>query len=143
MLHAAACRCFPFPPILASAVLILCCAGIACADDGIFYTRERSFQIPFHLDPGETRVQTVILHASTDTGKSYNNVATASPTERFLRYDSRGDGWYWFVVQTQDGDSKLHPNNPRTVAPGLKVCVDTLPPVVNLHAVQPREGSVA
>lgn len=128
--------------LLAAVVLFLTFVPLTKADS-IFYTREKSFQIPFHLDPGETRVRDVILHVSMDDGKTYDQVAAAKPADANFRYHSRGDGWYAFVVQTEDNEGRYYPTNPRLVKPGLRVCVDTRPPEIELRSVAPREGTVA
>jgi hypothetical protein len=111
-------------------------------EDGVYYSQQRHFQIPFHLDTTEG-VQSVHLHVSTDGGKSYVQVASASPTEGFFRFHTRQDGWHWFVVQTQDRERRLNPPVPRLVQPGLRVCVDTTPPAITLRSVQPQGGTVA
>ena len=47
------------------------------------------------------------------------------------------------MVQTQEVNGDLHPPKLDTVQPGLKVCVDTMPPDVTLNpSTQPRDGSV-
>ena len=51
-------------------------------------------------------------------------------------------GWYWFIVQAQYLDGRNVPPDLNTVQPGLKVCVDTIPPAVALKQVQPREGTL-
>jgi hypothetical protein len=111
--------------------------------DEPFYSRQTAFLIPFTPDPGERRIQQVLLHVSEDYGKTYQYIATALPTDRSFRFQANHDGWYWFTVQTQDQDRRLYPPNLNLVQPGLKVCVDTVPPVVSLRATPPRDSGVA
>jgi hypothetical protein len=97
----------------------------------VYYSRQTAFLIPFQMDPG-ANAQQVLLHVSEDLGKTYQHVATAAPTDKSFRFQARRDGWYWFTVQTQTQDGRYYPPNVNQVQPGLKVCVDTQPPVVVL-----------
>ena len=117
--------------------------------DGVYYSPKRTFLIPFSTDPTDKRIKSVILHVSEDQGRTYNIAATvnapgpsARPEDKVFRYTAPKDGWYWFVVQTQEHSGEFHPPNLNTVQPGLKVCVDTEPPAVTFNPVQqPREGT--
>jgi hypothetical protein len=117
--------------------------------EGIYYSPKRTFLIPFTTDPTDKRIKSVILHVSEDQGRTYNIAATvnapgpgARPEDKVFRFTAQKDGWYWFVVQTQEFNGDFHPPNLNTVQPGLKVCVDTDPPTVTLSPVlQPREGT--
>jgi hypothetical protein len=105
------------------------------------YSRQRAFMIPIKIDPG-ANVKQVLLHVSEDDGNTYQQVLTAAPTEKALRFHARRDGHYWFVVQTQDRDDRYYPPRVDQVEPGLKVCVDTRPPEVTFGAAQRPDGSV-
>jgi hypothetical protein len=103
------------------------------ASDGVYYTRQPGFLIPFQTESADRRIQHVLLHVSEDLGKTYQNVATAGPQDRAFRFQARRDGWYWFTVQTVDAENRHYPPNLSQAQPGLKVCVDTQPPVVVLR----------
>jgi hypothetical protein len=108
-------------------------------DSRIFYSRERLFFIPFTVDPGDRRIRQVLLHASEDYGKSYQYAGSVLPTEKQFKFTARSDGWYWFTVQTEDQDGRRTPPDLATALPGLKVCVDTRPPIVTLRASPSRD----
>ncbi len=108
-----------------------------------FYSRHTGFVIPFRFDAADRRIQAVLLHVSEDLGRSYRQQASALPTERGFRFQALRDGWYWFVVQTRDNEGRLYPPNVAQVQQGIKVCVDTKPPVITLRPAQPRAGTVA
>lgn len=111
--------------------------------DGIYYTRQHSFQIPFHTDPGERRIRLVQLFVSQDQGSTWKLAATAQPNERFFTYQAQGDGHYWFTVRTVDHDGRAYPVVVEQAKPGLKICVDTQPPTVVLRALPPvQPGTV-
>ncbi len=105
----------------------------------VFYSRERLFFIPFTIDPGDRRIRHVLLHVSEDYGKTYQFAGSVLPTERQFKFTARADGWYWFTVQTEDQDGRRSPPDLATALPGLKVCVDSRPPVVSLRAAPSRE----
>src|SRR5262249_40147230 len=85
----------------------------------------------------------VLLHASTDGGRTYNQVAAAVPSKGSFIYTAPADGWYFFVVQVQDVEGRLTPANVKQVPPGLRVCVDPQRPRIMLKPVQPGDGTVA
>jgi hypothetical protein len=131
-------------------------AGLSCAplvptaraqgfpgERNVYYSRERLFLIPFTVDPGDRRIRQVLLNVSEDYGKTYQYVASVLPTEKNFRFSARGDGWYWFTVQTVDQDDRRSPADLTTALPGLKVCVDSRPPVVTLRAAASREPNLA
>jgi hypothetical protein len=124
---------------------LVAAAGPAPAQDAgnVYYSRQNAFLIPFQADPNDRRVQAVLLHVSEDLGRTYQQSASALPSERGFRFQARHDGWYWFAVQTRDTDGRAYPPNLALVLPGIKVCVDTKPPVVALRPAPPREGTVA
>jgi hypothetical protein len=129
--------------LLAGAVLALLPAAV-CAQNAegkdTFYSRYADFKIPFNAkDP---RIQDVILHCSEDYGRTWKAVATSRPGADEFRFSARHDGWYYFTVQTRDTQQHLFPPTLDQAEVGLKVCVDTQPPIVRLEAVTPREGGV-
>ena len=77
--------------------LLVVCAGLAGAPahaealgaDGVYYTRQPTFLIPFQPDSADRRIQSVLLYVSEDLGKNYRNIAAAGPADRvrlMLRY---------------------------------------------------------
>jgi hypothetical protein len=129
-------------------LLVALCLGLTLAAWGqgadpspVHYFNERTFQIPFAPVPASA--VKVLLHASSD-GQHYSQVATALPSEGHFIYNAPADGWYFFIVQVQDLDGRLTPPNVSAVpTPGLRVCVDTERPRINLRPIQPDKGTVA
>ncbi len=118
-------------------------AQVASGTPGVFYSRDRSFNIPFTADPGDRRIRQILLYASEDYGRTYQYVAATPSTGRFFQFTARGDGWYWFTVQTEDQDGRRTPADLSTSQPQLKVCVDTRPPLVTLRASASRDHPLA
>lgn len=104
-----------------------------------YYADQPSFVIPVIPDPSDRRTSAILLHVSEDYGKSYQYVATASPTQRGVPFKAPRDGWYWFAVQTQDSTGQLNPATMTAAQAALKVCVDTQAPTVLLKQGQPNK----
>ncbi len=111
--------------------------------DRIFYTKEKNFLIPFTPEPGSAGIQQVLLYVSDDLGKSYRHHTSTGPTGENFKFAAPGDGWYWFAVQTKDSAGRFFPPNVNLVPPGLKVCVDTVPPLVYVKQVATNEAAAA
>src|SRR5437867_3359912 len=92
------------------ALLIAAAARPARAqEENVYYSPKTTFRIPFQLDPGDRRVRQVILYASEDQGRSYQQAATAEPSAGGFSFRAPRDGWYYFTVQTRDQDGRLYP----------------------------------
>ncbi len=111
--------------------------------DGVYYTRENRFRIPFSTEPGEHRIRQVQLLISEDRGRSWKQVATAQPEDRSFIYQAKGDGHYWFSVRTVDQEGRAYPPSLEQAQPKVKVCVDTRPPSVILRALPVQDGTAA
>ncbi len=100
-------------------------------------TRQTMFSIPFRVERGEptaTEPVGVQLQVSTDRGASWRVHSKVEPNLGRFLFRAGGDGEYWFVVQTIDGQGRLRP--PQATSPGLSVVVDTVPPRLDLEAVR-------
>jgi hypothetical protein len=139
---------FMTPPAIRGLVLSaigVLCAAMPCsaqsANDPPTYTRDSVFRIPFQTDAGG-RLKQVQLYVSTDKGTSWRQEAAVVPTERFFDFRAPQDGLYWFTVRTVDLENRAHPPTLDGARPGLRVVVDTQPPVVRLKAQPPRDGEI-
>ena len=106
------------------------------------YTLSPVFRIPFEPDSGERRLKEVQLFVSTDLGQTWKQAVTATPDQRYFDFRAQHDGIHWFAVRTIDLEGKAFPVDMAGVRPGLKVYVDTQPPVVHLRALPSRDGEV-
>jgi hypothetical protein len=90
-------------------------------------TMQRSFTIPFlldPLDPAGAEPREVQLHVSEDRGKSWNVSATARPGEMQFNFHAPQDGEFWFIVKTVDAAGKLWPQT--STRPEMRVIVEPL-----------------
>jgi hypothetical protein len=107
-----------------------------------FYFNQRTFEIPFDMSSYRSVVK-VRLHHSTD-GRHYDLAAVARPAAGHFVYTAQNDGWYFFVVQVEEVDGRLIPADVNRVPYGLRVCVDTRKPTIQIfRSIQPRDGTVA
>ena len=78
-------------------------------EDNVFYSRQMTFRIPFQVDPGDRRVQKVLLSVSEDNGRTFQPAGDAAPSANGFLFHARHDGWYYFGVQTRDQEGRLFP----------------------------------
>jgi hypothetical protein len=106
------------------------------------YTRYSRFRIPFQTEPNERRIRQIQLYFSANEGLSWTQTSSVAPENNGFEFQAPRDGLYWFAVRTQDVDGHFFPLNLEGVRPGLKVIVDTQPPVIRLQALPARDGEI-
>jgi beta-lactamase regulating signal transducer with metallopeptidase domain len=80
--------------------------------------------IPFQIDRSrEETVARVLLYSSLDDGRTWRQVAEASPSERQFRIQATEQGTHWFAVATVAKDGSQDPADPAQFRPTLKVNV--------------------
>jgi hypothetical protein len=121
-------------------VALAACPSARAQAPDVTYTRFALFRIPFQAESGENRLKQVQLFVSTDQGQTWQPVVTAAPDQRYFDFRAARDGLYWFTVRTVDVDGRPFPATLEGARPGLKVLVDTQPPVVHLRVLPPRDG---
>ncbi len=110
----------------------------------VHYLKYTSFTLPFNIPPAQQpNIAEVVLHVSDNDGQSFQIAATAPPTGNLFKYTAPHQGWFLFVVQAKYRDGRLAPSDVRLVVPGLRVFVDTTPPVITLKQTPPRDGTLA
>ncbi len=106
-------------------------------------TRQPVFSIPFRVaassDPAWQPVE-ALLHVSTDRGGHWRLYTRVSATERRFTFRADGDGEYWFAICTADRTGRMRPAT--VESPGLRVLVDTKPPVLRIAAQAGNDGRV-
>lgn len=125
-------------------VLLLAGSALAQApaDDLFSYTNKQVFYIPFQSDPGERRLKEVQLYYSMDQGRSWQPYANVPPDQGRFKFTAERDGVFWFTVRTIDLEGRAYPVKVEGARPGLKVCVDTRPPTLDLRVLPARDGMV-
>jgi len=118
----------------------LCLAGWggtdAQADEGVSYLASHQLRVPFSLDRHGPPPEAVVLEASRDQGRSWNEVARSTADGRDFSVQLPADGLYWLRLRTRHGDRMAPP------APGLplQVVIDTQRPVGQLELELDEQG---
>jgi hypothetical protein len=106
-------------------------------------TRQAVFSIPFRVaassDPAWQPVEAQ-LYVSTDRGAHWRLYTRAPAAERRFTFRAGGDGEYWFAICTADRSGQVRPAT--IESPGLRVLVDTKPPVLKIAAQPSGDGRV-
>jgi hypothetical protein len=111
--------------------------------NGIFYSNQANFRIPFVIEAGAARLQEVQLYVSENQGQSWTYVSNTGQEQRGFDYRADRDGLYWFTVRTIDMQGRAAPLTLQNTAPQLKVYVDTRKPIITLRARSANAGQVA
>lgn len=117
-------------------------AGSTGADD-VVYMPQRAFQIPIRIQQErQHEVKELILYMSNNQGANWGLSGRADPHKsKAFDFWAEQDGLYYFNVATIDKRGKQDPPDPIKAPVGMKVCVDTVKPVVHLASVD-RNGDV-
>jgi hypothetical protein len=107
------------------------------------YARQRQIFIPFDPDPNEAhRLKQLRLYYSIDQGRTWHPGPSATPDQRRFSFLAEGDGFYLFAVQTTDTAGRNFPERMEGIDAGLRVVIDTMPPVIILRPLPPRGNEV-
>lgn len=102
--------------------------GPSCFDlpADVYAIKTRKFMVPFCVEPDRrAEVKELRLYASTNEGKTWNQVATAAAMQSHFVFQAPTDGCYWFSVRMLIKDDSLEPKQIADLQPLLKVRVDT------------------
>src|SRR5260370_22620239 len=84
-------------------------------------------------------IQHLVLYASSDEGRTWKQVAVASPDQDAFTFSAPTDGVYWFSVTVVDPQGNPEPKDIYKVPPSQKILIDTLKPMVKITAAE-RQG---
>jgi hypothetical protein len=116
------------------AMACLVAAASVGAPDAVFLN-QRSFQIPLRIQEArKAEIKQLILWASLDGDKTWEQVATVGPDKEGFNYYAPSDGLYLFKVQIESMKGVKEPGNIYEVPIGQRIVVDTLRPQVQISA---------
>ncbi len=130
---------------LTMACLTMAClmfvAGQARAD--VIDTNHRIQAFPIeHIDPlRRQEIREMLLFASTDQGRMWQQVAIASPDKTSFVFQAPADGEYWFRTAIVNRQGRQEPDNIYHIPldQTQKLRIDTLRPLARITTVQ-RQG---
>jgi hypothetical protein len=106
-------------------------ASPAAAD--VWPINQRNLNIPIRVDPARRQeIKELILFCSSDQGKTWSQIAIASPDQSGFPFYAPADGVYWFSVCVVDQKGNREPPDIYKVPPSQKILVDTLKPVLRI-----------
>jgi hypothetical protein len=132
--------------------LLACCLLSPCSPsllaqggnaEGVYYTSQLKFYVPFTIEPTDQRTQDVLLYYSVDNGRTFKYYSGARRSEGRILFQASADGWYYFAVQTRDTQGNLTPANAANLQTAIKICVDTQQPRILLKSSPPRPNAAA
>ncbi len=101
---------------------------------------QSNIRIPIHIDPvRRPLIKQLVLYASSDEGKTWKQVALATPDQDSFTFSAPTDGVYWFSVIVVDPQGNQEPKDIYKVPPSQKILIDTLKPIVKITEAQ-RQG---
>lgn len=114
---------------------VLCGAVAASPADAPPYVNSRELVFGYALAESCT-LGRAGLWVTQDDGRSWRAVEVAAAGGPALRYSAAGDGrfGFWLVVENEGGSSAIAPTPGDR--PQIQVIVDTVPPLVQLHAAR-------
>lgn len=127
---------------MAAGLLTLACLLVApgASPSDVWPINQRTFNIPIRIDPARRQeIKQLALHASADQGKTWMEVAVASPDKDSFSFTAMMDGVYWFHLVIVDNQGGREPADLKQAPPAQKILVDTLKPVLRIVSAE-RQG---
>src|SRR5262249_39378266 len=100
--------------------------------DNTHYINIRELAIPFDVNPARIKsIDALTVRVSRDRGRTWERLPSPKPEDKRFTFSAPDDGEYWFGVSV--------PGDTASPIAGLKVVVDTKPPVVRLTASEEND----
>lgn len=110
-------------------------------DDEVAFLKQHVFRIPIEVAADrDVTIRELRLFVSSDRGSKWQQLAVVPPSQRSFTFRARVDGEYWFNLAYVDETGRVEPADIRTQTPGLKVTVDTQPPVLQMRPAERTDG---
>lgn len=101
---------------------------------------QRAITIPINIDPARRQdIKQLILCASADQGRTWPEVAVATPEKTSFTFNAMMDGLYWFHLIVVDNQGNRDPADLARTPPAQKILIDTLKPVLRIVSAD-RQG---
>jgi hypothetical protein len=131
---------------MVTGTLTMACLVVAAsvgAPDAV-HLNQRSFQIPLRIEESRrAEIKQLILWASLDGGKAWDQVATVTPDKEGFNYYAQADGLYLFKVQVEDQQGIKQPGDIYKAPVGQRIMVDTVRPQVQITAADRQGDEIA
>lgn len=106
------------------------------------FVKRHDFNIPLNINTrGANRPAEVQLFVSRDSGRSWEFYSRETPDAGHFSFSAPSDGEYWFAVRPGFGGPNATLASAATLAPSLRVAVDTSQPSLDLDASAEASGT--
>jgi hypothetical protein len=106
----------------------------------VYHTNQRDLSVPIGVpDAFRSELRDLLLFASYDQGKTYQQVAKVGPDAKEFLFRATNDGVCWLKVAVINRQGKQEPENVQQGPPDQRILIDTMKPVVKTFAAQ-RQG---
>src|SRR5262249_2600347 len=104
------------------------------------YTKNTTFHLPVQMEERtRANLREVCLYVKSGTAE-WVRQETGLPSTPHFKYVVPRDGEYWFSLVTIDKSGRMTPADVSQESPGLRVMVDTQPPVIDVQPWTSPEG---
>ena len=122
-------------------LLIFQAGQFARAQQGdVLISNQRLLRVPINFkDSLRNNLRDLLLFASWDQGRTYQQVAKVSPEKNEFVFEASNDGVCWLKVAVTDRQGKQIPDNIQQGRPDSIVVIDTMKPMLRVFTAQ-RQG---
>jgi hypothetical protein len=108
------------------------------------FVAQRSVSVPVDIE--QTRraeVRELLLFASSDQGRTWQQVASMPPTQPAFTFTAPIDGTYWLRVAAINRQNRQEPDNLYQGNPDQKMVIDTMKPLLRVSGAQRQGDDIA
>jgi hypothetical protein len=129
----------------AGSLTLTCLLLLGQVPSDVHVTNQRNNRIPFDPVAPEHRqeIREVLLFASRDQGKMWQQVAVAKPDQDGFAFYAPEDGLYWFRAAIINRQGKQEPENIYEGPPNQKMLIDSVKPIVRILSAQRLGDEIA
>jgi hypothetical protein len=106
------------------------------------YFNQQLLSFPITITNSHARIKKFVLLVSEDEGQNWQQADSRDPSEKALVYRAKRDGRYWFILQEVDLSNGERPADPKRVRPHQIICIDTVPPRIQVKAERLPDGRI-
>jgi hypothetical protein len=105
---------------------------------------QRSVSVPVDIQEARrAEVRELLLFASTDQGRTWQQVASMPPNQPAFTFTAPIDGTYWLRVAAINRQNKQEPDNLYQGHPDQKMIIDTMKPLLRILSPQRQGDEIA
>jgi hypothetical protein len=104
----------------------------------------RDFNIPINIDPARRgEIKELLLYVSTDQGRNWSEVTSATPDKSHFAFNAPADGIYYFNLVIVDRQGRRDPSDIQRAPPAMRILVDGTKPIVRIASAERQGDEIA